>query len=508
MAAPPPSPEHTPPPSPSASPSSSDEVTSRAMPSSSPGSQSPSSTSAFSPAEASAPSPSAAASTEPTSTTLSNSFNLPMASSRGAEGDAEDASPSSSKAGLDSPPYAEMSSSSTQAAFEVSSSNLGLDAPSFCDIPHNSTPGASGTSGPCPADSSEAAFVPRHSRRGSGTPPSSSRWSLESSSVTSESFVSRSSWSPAGLHMEAAAVEQNVSSQWSSQSRNGYPETEVSSTGPPECAKAASDSFPEWPSRHACSGQAEPAASTSSWPHDPVNSTDDEGAARASWGQGGASHASGSASCVWRCDSQNSVAETSTSAPAWCHPSSTSAALPTSSQHHAPGPANTSAADNSSHALTWRSRAASAPLSLTRVTPTAPPPRPPTPPRPSTPPTTRHRAHVPSPTAPRRSLSPSRLSARARRSVSPPLHHHARAQPPTPPRRSVSPVSLQPGHAQPPSPTVRSRLSPRPRHLELFAYPQVSPDPQPASPLPRPLRLSRRPHPQPPSTRRARTSPR
>lgn len=322
----------------------------------------------------------------------------------------------------------------------------------------------------------------RPSRQGSGTPPSSSRWSMESTSATSESFVSRSSWSPAGLHMEAGAVEQTMSTEWSSQSRNGYLETaEVSSTGPPECAKAASDcgSYPEWPSRSACSGQGEPAASTSSWPHEPVNSTDDDGAARASWSQSGGSHASGSAPCGWRCDSQNSVAEAQASAPAWCHPSSTSSALPaqvlpSSSQHPAPGPVNTTSADNSSHALTWRSRAASAPLSLTRVTPTAPPPRPPTPPRPSTPPSSRHRAHVPSPTAPRRSLSPSRLSARARRSVSPPLHHHARAQPPTPPRRSVSPVSLQPGHAQPPSPTVRSRLSPRPRYCGVEVSPVLS----------------------------------
>nr|XP_045601808.1 cell wall protein RBR3-like [Procambarus clarkii] len=401
-------------------------------------------------------------------------------------------------------------SSSLHFSPEVSSSNLGLDETYLGDVAHSCTPGASGSASPRAPDSSEAAsgshfrssWQPRSSCPNLAV-ASSSGWPQECLRPTSESLVSRSTW----LTSPGAGTP----SSWHSGAYWGTLEaSDVSSTEPPDSTKSNMGACQAGWQRDYPGAVSHELTSSTAVSRDTVNSTVEEGAASSSWCQEEEEGATGAAA-AWECDSLSCEVGATSSLTPW----------PSSSCHIPPpnSPVNSTSqcpAESSLQLPTWRSRASSAPLSLTRVMPTAPPPRPPTPPRQHTPPASRHRASIPPPAAVRRSASPparshgrgqsppaSRRSVSppqqhqsqhqalpVRRSASPPLRHHAAQHP----RRSVSPVSFQGTLGHPLSPTVRRR----PRHRSARTPSPRPPRPPNSTPEPGPSpsqqQQSPRPH--------------
>ncbi|KAK8746280.1 hypothetical protein OTU49_017342 [Cherax quadricarinatus] len=423
-------------------------------------------------------------------------------------------------------------SSSIQFSPEVSSSNLGLDENSLSDAPHSFAAGANGSTSPRAPDSSEAATGSSHFRFNwqprSSCPnlvvPSSSGWPQECLRPMSESLVSRSTWLSSSS--SAATGTTGTPSSWHSGAFWGSLEaSDVSSTGPPDSTKSTLEACQVSWQREYPSTASDELTSSTTLSHETVNSTIEVGATSSSWSQEG----EGATAATWECDSLNSEVGATSSLSSWPPSSSTSTsqstldfASPSNTSPSNPPVNSTSQCppESSLQLHTWRSRVISAPLSLTRVMPTAPPPRPPTPPRQPTPPTSRHRSHiqppmslrrsvsppaqsyarVQSPSAVRRSLSPPQLQYAhhvppVRRSASPPHHHAHAAQPPTPPRRSVSPVSFQGVLGQPLSPTVRRRTNHRHRSARTPSpRPPRPPNSTPASDPAPSQQQSPRPH--------------
>ncbi|XP_066955297.1 uncharacterized protein [Macrobrachium rosenbergii] len=543
----------TPPPSPESLPSSSDDchdIPRENISDFSEVSPSVPGTSPFSSAMSSISSSMANASMEPTSST--SSFSVPLMSSQDGLGPANgeamveessnhsidcfpvafpaslDQCPSSSKSKLDSAATFQSSCSPNPFSSEVSSSNMDVDMPPFSSSNHvNSVDNEAGCE--WPADSSEGAAIPSFSHATQDIPPS----------AVGETMVSRSTWQVNCSKNNTKS--ESSSSHWTSEVYHGSAGTnDVSSTGSPESHKHSDRSScrSRWASEESDIHVGEPTASTSSCPRDPVNSSLDVESSSTSWCQ---ESSEGAVGLSWQCDSPNSAAMGPSISPSssstaigaslslspWPPPlssnghSGASAGISSSTQHYPNNPNINSTSvphgDIPPQVLSWRTRASSSPISLTRVAPTTPPPRPPTPPCPATP-SSRHRAaHNQYPPSPRRSVSPQdRLHSPStvRRSVSPPLRHHSRSTPPTPsrrsvspplrsrgltqrlasPRRSVSPISLNQPLAQPPSPSGRHRLSPRPRSARTPSPRPPRPPNSTPEPSPSPSQHSPRPH--------------